>query len=57
MQPNEASRRGLLDALRVLYADGPGQSREQLLAEREQLHVEGAARERRQGVLMLRGGR
>lgn len=55
--PNEASRRGLMEALRVLYSDGPGLTIEEALAERERLQIEAAARERRQGVLSLRGGR
>lgn len=51
-----AQRAGLQAALAALYSESPGLTGEQALAERERLRVEGEAAERRQGVLLLRGG-
>lgn len=51
-----AQRAGLQAAMAALYSPEPGPTGDAAIAERERLRVEGEAAERRQGVLILRGG-
>jgi len=54
---NQASRTGLLQAMRALYSDEPGLEGEAALAEKERLRLESEAARQRQGELLLRGAR
>lgn len=54
---NQASRNGVLQAMRALYSSEPGLEGDAALAEQERLRVEAEAATRRQGELLLRGAR
>lgn len=52
----QAAREGMQAALAALYSDSPGLTGEAALAERERMRIEADAAQRKQGVLLLRGG-